>query len=275
VNNCDFKYTNAVPCGYCDKYGHAEKECSTNKRDESNAARFALEECQIDGLAACFSTENRSRTEVFLDSGASSHMTDQQWMLSNFTFETNSRWINAIGGARAAVLGKENIQIITSVNGARKKCTISDVLYAPSIGINFFSVGAVTEEGGEVHLTESHAFIERNGTLDMTANRTNNKLYRLDITVLRDNEAFIARPFQRSLQDWHQAIGNIITEKSSRWPIKRRCYVLNSQQALNLRPHAAMIALWARCIDSVSQRALQKPHISDHSFTATCAVQCK
>ena len=141
-------------------------------------------------------------------------MTDQQRMLSNFTpFATNSRWINGIGGARAAVLGKGNIHIVTSVNGVRKKHTISDVLYAPSIGINLFSVGAVTAEGGEVHFTESQAFIERHGTLDMTATRIDNKLYRLDITVLRDNEAFIARPLQRSLQDWHQTIGHISYSK--------------------------------------------------------------
>ena len=130
--------------------------------------------------------------------------------VSNFTsFETNSSWINGIGGARVPVLGKGNIHIVTSVNGARKKYTISDVLYAPSIVINPFSVGAVTAEGGELHFTESQAFIERNRTLKMTATRIDNKLYRLDIAVLRDNEAFIARPFQRSLQDWHQTIGHI------------------------------------------------------------------
>jgi hypothetical protein len=45
-----------------------------------DASQVTLEECQINGLAACSSTENRSRTDIFLDSGASSHMTDQQWM---------------------------------------------------------------------------------------------------------------------------------------------------------------------------------------------------
>lgn len=132
--------------------------------NELNTAQLALEECQTDGFAACFSTENRSRTDIFLDSGASSHLTDQQWMLNNFTlFETDSRWINRIGRARAAVLGKGNLHIVTSVNGVSKKCTITDVLYVPSIGINLFSVGIVTAEGSEVHYTESHAFIERNG----------------------------------------------------------------------------------------------------------------
>ena len=73
---------------------HKRKFCE----DELNVDQFALEECHIDGLAACSSTENTSRTNIFLDSG--SHITDQQWMLSNFTpFKTNSRWINGIGGA--------------------------------------------------------------------------------------------------------------------------------------------------------------------------------
>ena len=57
VKNCDFKNTNAVPCGYC---------------DEMYVAQVALEECKIDGLAACSSTENRSSTDIFPDSVGSS-----------------------------------------------------------------------------------------------------------------------------------------------------------------------------------------------------------
>jgi hypothetical protein len=99
-------------------------------------------------------------------------------MLRNFTpFETDSRWINGIGRPWTAVLGKENICIVTSVNGVSKKSTISDVLYAPSIGINLFAVGVFTAEWREVHFTKSRAFIERNGALEMTATWIDNKLY--------------------------------------------------------------------------------------------------
>ncbi|EFX60934.1 hypothetical protein DAPPUDRAFT_340975, partial [Daphnia pulex] len=92
--------------------------------------------------------KNRSRTDIFRDFGASSHMTDQQWMLRNFTpFETDSSWINGIGRPQTAVLGKENIHIVTSVNDVSKKCTISDVLYTPSIGINLFAIGFFIAEG--------------------------------------------------------------------------------------------------------------------------------
>jgi hypothetical protein len=98
-------------------------------------------------------------------------MTDQQWMLRYFTpFDTDSRWINGIGRTQAAVLGKENIHIVTSVNGVSKKCSISDVLYTPSIGINLFAVGVFTAGESEVHFTESRAFIESgDGALEMTA----------------------------------------------------------------------------------------------------------
>jgi hypothetical protein len=141
-------------------------------------------------------------------------MTDQQWILKNYvSFQPGSSWINGIGKARVPVLGKGNINVVTTVNGVRKQRTIRDVLYAPSIGINLFSVAAVTAEGAEVHFTKSQAFIVQNGTLEMTATRTGEKLYCLDIVILQENEAFVARPFQRSLEEWHRTIGHINHKK--------------------------------------------------------------
>jgi hypothetical protein len=157
-------------------------------------------------------------------------MTDQQWMLRNFTpFETDSSWINGIGWPQTAVLGKENIHIVTPVNDVSKKCTISDVLYTPSIGINLFAVGFFIAEGSEVHFTESREFIERNGALEMTATRIDNKLYIpsryhcssrqwniycLSISEISSGMALI-----------HSSIGHISYRKimAKRWPIKRMC----------------------------------------------------
>jgi hypothetical protein len=148
------------------------------KTPKSKVPKKVPKRVDTDELNTCFSTENRSRTDIFRDFGASSHMTDQQWMLRNFTpFETDSSWINGIGKPQTAVLGKENIHIVTPVNDVSKKCTISDVLYTPSIGINLFAVGFFIAEGSEVHFTESREFIERNGALEMTATRIDNKLY--------------------------------------------------------------------------------------------------
>lgn len=171
-------------CGFCDKYWHAEKECYTKQRDKLNTTQLVLEESrQIDGLVACFSTNNRSRIDIFLDCG-----TPVIWLINNecwvtsHSFKTDSSWINEIGRAHSSTfLGKGKLHIVTSVNGVSKKCIISDLLYAPSIGINFFYVGVVTAEGGVVHLTESYAFINRNGALDMKATRIDKNIYRLDI----------------------------------------------------------------------------------------------
>ena len=212
IKDCFYKNTDAVPCGHCGKYGHEENECFSKQRGES--AQLALTGNESDEFSGCASADamntHCSRSDILLDSGASSHMTDQQWMLNNFTpFAPNSRWINGIGKSRVAVLGKGDIIVVAIVNGVSRKLTICDVLFAPSIGINLFSVGVATAAGAEIHFTQFQAFIERDGTLEMTASRLGQRLYRLDVSILRENEAFIARPFQRSLQEWHEAFGHL------------------------------------------------------------------
>ena len=87
-------------------------------------------------------------------------------------------------------------------------------------GNNQFPVRVVTVEGGEVHFIESHAFIERNGALDMTATQIDNTLCRLDMTVFRDKEVFIGGFSKRSLQEINPKATSA-TEKSLRCPIRR------------------------------------------------------
>lgn len=184
------KNSGSLPCNFCKIFGHQEDDCYRKQRNPP-----AIKSKSGDtGYAAGFSCATRSRTDFFLDSTASSHMTDQISILKNFTsFTPGSKWINGIGQAHVSVLGQGNLDIETSVNGVSRHLTIHNVLYDPGIGINLFSVYAFAGNGIDIHFTDSNAFIEQNGVLEMTASRLEKDLYHLDILILSEDNAYVTR----------------------------------------------------------------------------------
>jgi hypothetical protein len=83
------------------------------------------------------------------------------------------------------------------------------VLLAPGIGINLFSVCAFAGKSMDIHFTDSNAFIGRNGVLEITASRLEKDLYRLDILILSEDNACLARSTSLSFEDLHRRLNHI------------------------------------------------------------------
>lgn len=211
---CRHKNSGAVRCSYCNIVGHDEKVCYRKTQDGEKAS---VAEPQIDSenqnsayAAGLPSSGSRSSTDFFLDSGATQHITDQKWLLKNlWTFPLGSRWIGGIGQTKVDVLGEGDMDLLTSVNGLTKSRTIHGLLYALNIGINLTSVGAITNNGADIHFTGSQALVVRNGAIEMTAERVGRTLYLLNISVVTNDVASIARPIESSIQEWHQRLAHI------------------------------------------------------------------
>lgn len=106
--NCLHKNSGSLPCNFCKIFGHQEDDCYKKQRNPP-AIKPKSEDT---GYAAGFSCNTRSRTDFFLDSAASSHMTDQISILKNYTsFPPGSKWINGIGQARVFVIGQGDLDI--------------------------------------------------------------------------------------------------------------------------------------------------------------------
>ncbi|KAI9553804.1 hypothetical protein GHT06_019072 [Daphnia sinensis] len=119
------------------------------------------------------------------------------------------------------------MDVLTSVNGLTKSHTIHDLLYAPNIGINLISVGAITNNGAEIHFTGSQALIVGNGAIEMTAERVGRTLYLLNISVVTNDVASIAGPIET-------------IEPLSRWRKAELWTASICNQVLNLHWHVAM-----------------------------------
>lgn len=101
---------------------------------------------QDKGFPASTSFATRSIFDWFADSGATSHMTDQRSLMTNYTSIPPGSWmVRGIGGANLAVHGQGQITVITE--GNEKEHIISPVLYVPNLGTNLFSIVSITEAG--------------------------------------------------------------------------------------------------------------------------------
>lgn len=95
------------------------------------------------------------------------------------------------------------------MDGVSRPLTIHNVLYAPGIGINLFSVCAFAGKSMDTHFTDSNAVIGRNGVLEITASRLEKDLYRLDILILSEDNACLGRSTSLSFEDLQRRLNHI------------------------------------------------------------------
>jgi hypothetical protein len=146
--------------------------------------------------------------DFFLDSGETQNITSQKLILQNFrVFQPGLRQIGGSGRMKVDFFGVGEIDVLDSVNGILKS-QIRDVLYAPSIGNNKISVGAITNKGTDIHFAGSQALIVRKDIIEVTAKRVGKSLFLLNISIVTADVASVARSAKNSLQEWHQCLAH-------------------------------------------------------------------
>lgn len=135
-------------------------------------------------------------------------MSDQQQFFKNFSsIERGSRYVTGIGHKKLPVLGKGDIEVETTVRGAKQSSTLKDVLYIPDIGTNLFSIVSATHDGAEVKFINNEVIIVRNDHIEITGQRIGKSLYSLNIEAKEKRE--VDTGLQVSLDIWHRRLGHI------------------------------------------------------------------
>lgn len=105
------------------------------------------------------------------DSGATSHMTTQLYILSNFEPFRSPQLppVNGIGESQLFSAGRGDVKIYTLIEGKTEEVTIRNVFYVPDLGVNLLSIPAVTKIGIAVKSTKTtsnSSKIEKSSWLD-------------------------------------------------------------------------------------------------------------
>ena len=186
----------------CDKSKTAE-DYSDNEMMESVEAFTASVDstCQMD--------------KWLVDSGASSHMTWERNILTNFQ-QFEQRQKVSLGDGRtvdAVGVGDVHINMQFKVSQPRKCVIYYQVLYVPELACNLFSVRAAAAKGNQVKFGCSQCWIlDPNGRLCGIGSMIS-KLYRLNCELastehdIREHAALASGNNDMDL--WHQRLGHL------------------------------------------------------------------
>lgn len=216
-------------CWNCNYYGHWQKECRFLKDDPEAYAAYLqgtddraiiLDPSQpsvsMIAHAAQSSLSNHQASEVYLDSGATQHMFHQQSRFSNFKpIPSGGKSIEGIGNSRVEIRGIGDVTFNASVNGSTQLITFHNSLFAPELGINLISVGAITAKGAAIHFSGTKVHVNLNGVTILSGKRNSDAtLYRLEETTETAQPACqsfraLSRSSHNSIEEWHLRLAHL------------------------------------------------------------------
>lgn len=216
-----------VKCYMCNKYGHMKKDCFYNKTSKKetqvchyckkpghfiNKCRFKAakdkeENSKAEALvSSALISENISRSDWYLDSGASEHMCCNKNQVSNFEELKVPKLIKIGNGTNIKATGKGIVKVNSIVDKQIRPMELKDVLYVPDLTFNLLSVSSTLDKGYRfVSDKEKGEFINKKGQTCARATR-DGKLYKMNFQTCGYANAAVVQ--KKSLKVWHEKLAH-------------------------------------------------------------------
>lgn len=189
-------------CIYCKKLGHLVNECKIkNKKVSATCTSNYISQFT---LSSCFTSSSTGSQDWYIDSGASSHMSNRR------------DWFDSISSHITSITVANNEQLLSqgkgtvSLNISEYVQQISDVLYIPGLATNLLSVKQLVNKGFDVLFTSQGAQIFQSGGCQVTnsviATGSNHRgMYKLDV---QKSPHALYTPTKESAILWHRRLGH-------------------------------------------------------------------
>jgi hypothetical protein len=207
-------------CNQCNKQGHKEDQCwikHPELKPEKGRKDERMERSKYSLMATTTSVTTPKRQSGpniwFTDSGASDHFSPYRDLFSTFRKLDEPTFIDTadgtamgtgIGTITLTVLGKDDVETELQLN---------NVIYAPNMSSNLFSLMAAYDRGYETRITPGYGLrIFHGETLVAAAVRDKGGLFRLKTTT--DSHAMVATQVPETTPEldiniWHKRMGHL------------------------------------------------------------------
>ena len=205
--------------------GHVSRYCRNLRNEEGNVAVYNIDDCskmrnldkkddnhcssnqiilQSDDIALTSNSSNMtSKTEWFIDSAASSHMTYDKTILMDFV---------SYGQPTQVFLGDDTVISATGEGKVRLPThnddvyiALNKVLFVPKLAKNVLSVHAMTKMGAEVTFDKEKCVILKDSKKFTVGHILDGKLYRVNTHEYANFTATCNVP---SVELWHLRLGH-------------------------------------------------------------------
>lgn len=209
-------------CHSCHEIGHFSKNCPKKNKTNYNTKKMTRQNGDV--LFAALMSGKDNSVEWYVDSGATSHMTNNDEFLYNKSDVFNKEIVVA-NNNKLTVSCSGDIDMLLRMDKSERNVVVKDVEYVPNLCANLLSVRQLTQNGNKVVFEKNVCKIFNiNG--DLIGNAfVENDLYRLNCKVHNFKEMSLV--LKESSNLWHRRLGHICNENLRN--VKLACYGINCE----------------------------------------------
>ena len=210
-------------CYHCGQPGHFRQDCPKRKQQDNSKAMHrakAVGEKPLDldsgsadegVFAASVGSAGLPQMGRWLvDSGASSHMTSEKEILSNYHEFEKPEKVGLGDGRTVDAVGVGNVYINMQLRDCEpNECMIYKVLHVPKLACNLFSVRAAASRGKSVKFSDNKCWIYNRAGNVCGIGSLVDKLYQLDCEPVTSERATVVSEQGHDMDLWHQRLGHL------------------------------------------------------------------
>lgn len=199
-----------IECYACGRTGHYKNKCPTLKKQQQKKKHYSRSHGHA--LLAGIANKRESRKVSFaVDSGASSHMVNDEKLLQNAVKLATPVTISTAKSGETLQAVKKGKVTLKSIVGNRKikRIELYDVLFIPNLEENLLSVRKINSMGKRVTFQDGEVRIENKGEV-IAEGRDENGLFCVDMFLEHTvDPAALFSQRKLSLTDWHKRLGHL------------------------------------------------------------------
>ena len=201
-------------CFFCKKPGHLKKDCRVwkakmselDKASSNQKAKSAVNDVDNSSdsyVAFTINVDTLSSNGWYIDSGATSHMTNDRSFFTEFS-KTKPVKVTVANGQYMMSEGVGDGYLHCQISDNVKRILVKDVLYVPTLESNLLSVKRLTKQGNVVKFEGNNCTISRDNRT-YAEGKISNDLYQL---VCEKANAVKQEPHQNCVHLWHRRLGH-------------------------------------------------------------------
>jgi hypothetical protein len=196
--NVNVKDKRNVKCYSCKRFGHYRNQC-----DKTDSKMNEREKMTSNAFSAVFFNGEFDKSDWYLDSGASSHITSNVHWIQDACYSGFTKHIMVANQNKVPVSCCGKVNITTTTEKCDYEIVVENVLCVPDLTANLLSVSQLLRQGNSVQFSSTGAEIyNRKNILVATASLING-VYKLNAPVC------LAAAVVESADLWHRRLGHV------------------------------------------------------------------